>query len=170
MPNIYELSEQYKTFLDYANNALDNDELSEEDIQTLLDTLESVQEPLENKLENTIRYLKNLEGDIAAYKLEESRIAKKRKTAENTYDRLKQWMRDSLEINGIEKVNAGMFKVRLQANPASVNIVDVTKIPNSYKIPQEPKVDTKALLIDLKDGLVVNGAELVTGKKHIRFS
>lgn len=43
-------------------------------------------------------------------------------------------------------------------------------IPNTYRIPQPDKIDTKGLLAAVKQGEVVEGVELVTDKKHLRIS
>ncbi|MNK84460.1 hypothetical protein D3C87_1043090 [compost metagenome] len=75
-----------------------------------------------------------------------------------------------MEVNKIDKVNAGLFKVRLQKNPPSLNILDERKIPDKYKIPQQPKVDTKTLLAEVKAGKVIEGVSLETEKKHLRIS
>ena len=43
----------------------------------------------------------------------------------------------------------------------AVNVVDEDKLPKAYLIQQQPKVDKRALLEDLKDGLEIAGATLV---------
>lgn len=132
MPNLYDLAKEYKRFYDFMEAGLDDENLSEDDLQMFYDTLESIQEPLEQKIENICRFLKNIEGDIAAYKNEKLRLEKKQKYLQNKYDGLKRWLKDSLELNKIDKVEAGMFKVRLQKNPDSVEIFDETRVPEQY--------------------------------------
>ena len=62
MANLFELTSNFKYILDHA------DELDE---QTLNDTLESIQEPLEEKVDNTVGLLKSLKNDIDNFKKED---------------------------------------------------------------------------------------------------
>ncbi|QWU14308.1 virus Gp157 [Paenibacillus sophorae] len=166
---LYELMDKYTLLNQYIEDALDGD-LDDDNLQTLLDSLESIEDMIEVKVENTTKLLKNIESEIKIYKDEEERLAKKRKTLQCRYDGIKAYVQSLLEANGIEKVNAGIFKVRLQKNPPSINVLDEKKIPEVYKIPQPAKVDTKTLLADAKAGKIVDGVELITDKKHLRFS
>src|SRR5690348_1075219 len=112
MPNLYDLAQQYKQFYDFMDNALSSDEdFTEEDLQLYFETLESLEDNMEQKLENTIKFLRNIEGDIEAYKKEKLRLERNQKYLQNTYDRLKKWMKDSLESNKIDKMKAGQFSV-----------------------------------------------------------
>ncbi|PZT57400.1 siphovirus Gp157 family protein [Paenibacillus silvae] len=170
MPSLYKLSEDYKFLSEYLETALENDEIAEDDFEMYKNTLEALEDGIENKCENIVKFMRNLEGSIEAFKVEEQRFSKKRKYMENKQERLKGLLHEFLESNNIEKMNAGVFKVKLQVNPPSINVYDPTKIPDTYKIAQEPKIDSKALLKDVKNGLEIDGATLVTDKKHIRIS
>ncbi|MBT2759937.1 siphovirus Gp157 family protein [Paenibacillus sp. ISL-20] len=166
---LYELTGMYKKFNDYANDILEDD-MSEDEIQALIDNLESIDDLIENKCENTAKLMKNIEADIKALKDEEDRLAKRRKVLQNKHDGIKSYMQSMLESSGINSVNAGLFKVRLQANPPSLNVINPKLIPDTYKITQDPKIDTKSLLDAVKKGEVIEGVELVKDKKHLRIS
>lgn len=169
MPKLYELTDDYIKFVNYANAILENEDLTEEDLEMLVDTLDSISSAIEDKVENIVKFMKNLEGDIEAYKREEERLKKRRTVQENTYKRLKEYLQNMLEVSGIHKVDAGLFKVRIQKSNPSVEIVDEAKIPDEYKIPQEPKIDKKKLLNDLKNGSVVEGAKIAEASYHLRI-
>lgn len=83
---------------------------------------------------------------------------------------MKNYAQTMLETSGIQKVDAGLFKVRIQKNPPSVEIIDEKKIPDEYKIPQDPKIDSKKLLNDLKSGKEIEGAKIADEKYHLRIS
>ena len=170
MPTLYQLTENYIKFNEYANSLIESDDVTEEDLQMLVDTLNSINDSIEYKVENIVKFMKNLEGDIVAYKAEEERLKRRRQIQQNTYDRLKQYVQNMLEMAGIQKVDAGLFKVRIQKNPPSVEIVDEKQIPDEYKIPQDPKIDSKKLLNDLKAGKVIEGAKIAEEKYHLRIS
>lgn len=60
------------------------------------------------------------------------------------------------------------YKFKLQNSPAAVEMLDETKIPDSYKIVKTvTSVDKKKILEDLKIGVPVDGAELRQGT-HVR--
>jgi hypothetical protein len=170
MPNLYQLTEQYRKFNEFIENALDSDNVTEDDLQVYIETLEAIQDSIENKVENIAKFLKNIEGDIAAYKAEEERLQKKRKYLENKLKGLKEYTQSVLEMNGFEKIKAGTFNVRLQKNPPSVEVIDEKKIPVQYREPQPDKILTKLILEDLKAGKVVEGARIADEKKHLRIS
>lgn len=170
MAKLYELSEQYRKFNEYVDNALNEEDLIEDDLQMFIDTLDSIEDSIGDKVENIAKFLKNIEGDIKAYKAEEERLSKKRKYLQNKFDGLKKYTQDMLELAKIDKVKAGLFNVRLQKNPPSAEVINAALVPDKYKIPQDPKIDGKAILEALEKGEKIDGAKLVDDKKHIRIS
>lgn len=151
MANLYELTSNYKYVLDLA------DELDE---QTLKDTLDSIKEPLEEKVDNTAKLIKAMENDAKAFKEEEARIKQRRQSIENNIKRIKERLQYDLESNELDKIEGKTFKVSVQNNPVSVNIVDEKMIPKGYFIEQEPKLNKKELLEDMKRGEEIFGVEL----------
>ena len=105
------------------------------------------------KLEGYCKFIRNLESDISGIKAEEERLAAKRKTMENTVERAKAAMERALNVSGNKKMECGTFTVYIQSNPPKC-VVDTSleNIPGKYLVPQEPKVDKKLLLNDLKSG------------------
>lgn len=148
-------------------NAMMEDE--EVDTQTIIDTLDSLNVLLEDKLEGIAKYHKNITAEAEMFATEAKRLAQRAKSLENRAEGLKAYAKTCLEQAGKDKVKAGLFNVRLQKNPASVEVVDESKIPAVYRIPQPDAIDKKGLLEDLKDGAVVEGVRLVDDKKHLRF-
>ena len=61
---------------------------------------------------------------------------------------------------GQKKADLGLFKLNIQNNPASVNVIDEKLIDKKYLIQQEPKIDKKAILNDLKNNIEVKGCEI----------
>jgi hypothetical protein len=170
MAKLYELAEQFKNFNDYVENALESEDITEEDLQMYIDTLEGIQLNLEDKVENIAKFLKNIEGDIKAYKAEEDRLNKKRKYLTNKFEGLKEYTKQMLELSKIDKLKVGMFNVRLQNNPSSVGILNENEIPSEYKIPQPDKVNGAKILEELKLGLEIKGVKLIDDKRHLRIS
>jgi len=170
MATLYELADNYKKLMDYANDTLENDNVDEDTLTMLIDSLDAIQDSMESKVENIGKFIKNLEGDIAAFKAEEKRLSNRRKAMENKVERLKTYTKEMLELAGKEKIQAGIFNVRLQKNNPSVVILDESKIPEQYRIKQPDKIANAEILKALKEGQTVAGATLAPESKHIRFS
>lgn len=159
---LYELAGNYRQLMDLVENG-------DVDFEIIKDTLESIGDALEIKVENIVKLMKSIEGDIETFKAEEKRIAERRKTLENRYEGLEKYLFSVLKANKIQKVKAGTFTVAIQKSQASVSLLDEAKIPAKYRTPQPDKIDKKAIAKDLKDGVKVEGAVLVEDNEHLRI-
>lgn len=148
---LYELAKNYAQLMEMAE---------EMESDALVDTLEALQDAIEDKAENIAKLIKNLEADAKIIKEEEKRLAERRQSIEKKIDRLKQYLQEQLEVAGLQKVKRPTITVAIQANPPSVEIADEKLIPSEFMIPQPAKVDKKAILERLKNGETVPGCEL----------
>lgn len=160
---LYELASQYA----YLNQMIEDGEISPESLEEVLRSMEG---DIEIKVENIVKLIKNAQAEAKAIKEEEDRLATRRRQLEAKEQRLKQYAQDQLTIAKLEKVQAGIFKVRLQKNPTSVDVFDETKIPTQYRESQPDKILKKEVLEALKAGESVEGAKIAPEKKHLRFS
>lgn len=147
--NLYELS---VAFQEVQNMELDP--------EVMKDTLDSINDAIENKAENIAKLIRNLESDVSAYKEEEDRLKTKRQATENKVKWLKTYLEDNMKLTGKTKFKSGMFNFSIQKNPVSVNITDERIIPEEFLIQQPPKVDKTSLKEVLKNEIEVPGAEL----------
>ena len=152
MATLYELTGQ---FLDIYNLELDE--------ETKLDTLDSIdwQTDYENKVENYIKVIKNTESDIEARKNESDRLLELNKKDKRKIERMKEDLKNSMELTGHERVNTTLFKLSFKKSKAVE--VDDLLLPEAYKVATY-KPDKKRLKEDLKNGLEILGAELVERK------
>lgn len=160
--NLYELSSNFAELFDL----IENEEVEQE---VLADTLEAIEDGIENKVDNIAKIIKNLDGAVEVFKKEENRIAIRRKVMENRVKWLKEYLLLSLDVTKKKKIEAGTFVVRKQKNPMSVIVSDKSKLPKKYLIPQEPKEDKDAIKKALKNGEKVDGAEIKPDTYHIRI-
>lgn len=107
----------------------------------------------------SIAYFK-AKQEAAKVRIEEYQRIKR--IAENAEKRLKERMQWAMETLGRDKVEVGLHKISLRSSTA-VNITDDVRIPNQY-IKVETKIDKESLKRDLKAGMVIEGAELVTNR------
>jgi hypothetical protein len=148
---LYELSQNYIQLLELA------DSLDEE---TFKDTLSSLEEAIEDKVENVAKLVRCLDVDIEAIKSEEKRLADKRKALENKVASVKSYVQHEMEIAGVDKVKRATVTVSIQLNPPSVTIYDESLVPSGYMIPQPSKLDKKSILKALKDGEEIPGCDI----------
>ena len=158
MAKLYEITERYQNLELLLDNADENIK------QVLLDGLNEIKEEFNEKALNLVKYIKNIDSDIDGFKAEEKRLSDRRKTLENQKESIKEYLYAEMNKIGQKKVDLGLFKLNIQNNPASVNILDEKLIDKKYLIEQEPKIDKKAILNDLKNNVDVKGCEIHKGE------
>ena len=156
---LYEITAQYQNI--YA--LLQNPEFAEnEDILTALDQIEDA---FENKAQQTIFMMKNIEAEIDPIDTEIKRLQAMKKARQNNIDRIKNRLRENMKAVGMSKLNCGLFSLsyRLQeanaveldeteflANNRDEDLVTVKVTPNKTEIKRR-----------LKNGEEIIGARLV---------
>lgn len=148
---LYELSQQYAQLVELV------EELDE---VTFRDTLESIQEEIDDKVENTAKLMRSFQVDVDALKLEEKRLADRRIAIEKRIESIKDYLKNQMEVAGIDKVKRPTLTVSIANNPPSVEIEDESLIPFDYMVPQPARIDKKALLTALKEGQDISGASI----------
>ena len=144
--NLYTLTDNYLRVLELAENGDD-----------LTDTLEALEDAIEDKAENTAKVIKQLEANASMLDNEINRLTERKKASDNNAKRLKVYLQEQLEKVGTDKIKGEIFTVAIKNNPQSVDVLDETKIPAAYFIEQAPKLDRKELLEQLKAGETIPG-------------
>ncbi len=161
--SLYQLSNTYLEALDCLTDP-------EEDlpIEAITDTLEGLGGELEDKAVNVAKFLRNMEATAKAIKDAEADMAKRRKSLENRVAWLKAYLKNNMEHTGITKIECPFFKIAIQNNPASVNILNEEKIPEEYKTKVVNWKISKASIKDaIKAGVTIPGAELTNGTRLV---
>ena len=125
--------------------------------------LEQLDGEIETKVENSVKVIKSIEGDILALKEEEKRLAGRRKALENKVSSMKEYIEHNLNFIEDKKVKTTLFTVAMQNNKKSVNILNEEVIPEEYvKTVTTTSIDKVALYEAMeKQGLKIDGVELV---------
>jgi hypothetical protein len=158
--NLYQLNNAYINVLNMADDL---------DQEAFLDTLESILETSEEKMENIVYLIKSFEAEIEHVKKEEERLKQMKSTRENKIKNLKQMLFDSVNILGVESGKSQNKKVSFKGNPfiksltiqdyKSVELIDEKAIPDEYKeVKTVESIDKKAILNELKEGKNIEGA------------
>lgn len=148
--NLFELTQNYQNVLEIAEQL---------DAETLRDTLDSIDEAINSKVENTAYVIKQLDANVAAIDTEIKRLQAMKSAQTNNAKNLKLYIQESMEKVGLDKVQGNLIKVSIQNNPQSVK-VDNEEALKEYMVEQPKKLDKRSLLEDLKQGIEVYGAEL----------
>ena len=138
-------------------------EMDDADPQAIRDTLDSITDVAEEKIQNIGFIIKEKQADLDAIKKEILRLQKMKTTKERSITNLKDYAYQSMEQMNLTKVKSPLISVWIQNNPVSVNVTDETLIPLGFFVEQAPKLDKKALKEELQYG-DIPGAELMQTK------
>lgn len=152
--NLYKLTQNYQNVLEIAEQL---------DAETLKDTLDSIDEAINDKVENTAYVVKQLDANVAAIDTEIKRLQAMKSAQSNNAKNLKLYIQESMEKVGLDKVQGKLIKVAIQNNPASVVVTDEKKLAK-YFVEQPPQLNKTILKEDLKSGIEIDGAELQSAR------
>ena len=149
-----------KHYLDVIENGYSIDE---ETGEVLFDasSLDSLEMAFNDKVDNIVCYVKDLEALVKAIKDEEKALSERRKANEAKIERLKEYVAHSMQLRDMAKLETAKNKLSFRKSQ-SVNVLDEAKIDGQYFTQKvEFKMDKKRILADLKNGVVVEGCELL---------
>ena len=150
----FELAAQYRRLAEILAEQHD-------DPQVIADTLDSLCGPLDERLENLAKMVRNVE--TAAHGVEqtiaslEARHAALSRAAERGRGLILELMRAA----GRDKANTALFSLAIRKNPPVVVIDHEEDLPPQYLVhhqPPSPTPDKKAIAASLKAGMAVPGA------------
>lgn len=145
--NIYEISSDMLKL----QEMLENDPES----QYVKDTLEALAGELKLKCGAYCRVIKNMEANLEGYKNEIDRLTKRKKTLENSIQRLKDALLQSMQATGINKIEDDVFTVAVRNNaPKLPSNLDINQVPIDFIIERQYDVDKRGLLQAIKNGEV----------------
>lgn len=126
---------------------------------------------LQEKSQNIIGYVRNMELTVDAMKTEEKRISEQRKGLENKIEKFKNYVKECMERNGFSKIDTGLGSLAIAKNPMSVEIENEDEIPSEFK--QEivtTKIDKTAIKKHFKEtGEIIPGTIIVDDKTSLRI-
>lgn len=147
---------------------MENEEISLEDKQKIEEELTVL---LQQKSQNTIGYIRNIELTVEAMKNEEKRISEQRKTLENRVSKFKEYVKECMESNGLIKIDTELGSLTIAKSPMSVEIQNENEVPSEFK--QEiitTKIDKTAIKNHFKEtGEIIPGIIIVNGKTSLRI-
>ena len=136
---LYELREDYRLLLDMAEDP-------DTDPEVFADTLEGLEGAIEDKADGYAMVMRQMSVDADGIKAEIDRLTKRKKAIEGSVQRMRDSLKEAMELTGKTKFKTGLFSFGIQKNPPSLKLdVEEDKVPAKYRIPQPDKIDSKAI-------------------------
>jgi len=164
--SLYELSTTYSELQQQLE-----DSLIVENIEYITDTLEGIDGSIQKKCENIVYVMKNIEVPIVAIDAEIERLKKKKEAIKNNMQRLKDYIKQGMEIAKIDEIKTDLITIRLQNSPFKVDCGSnlFANVPEEYFTTEFiRKFNNKKAIGDLKTGKQIAHLKLTQGK-HIRI-
>lgn len=169
---LYEIDEKLRILEEYGVDEETGELLDEDQFNSKFD---EIQMALNDKIESSICFVKNLNAEVEALKTEEKNLAQRRKVKENLAERIKNRIdtyikaqytdeKGNVDTVGLNKYKMETPKMKLSYRKSeSVNITDINSVPKEYiKTKTEVSADKANIKKAIKAGQHINGAELVT--------
>lgn len=155
MATLYDLTGEYLELLEMAEDP-------ETDPQAFADTLESLDWEFEDKADGYAKIIAQMNADESAIADEIKRLQARKKYMEGNVDRMKKSLQMAMESTGKRKFKTSLFSFGIQKNPPRVvmDAENLTDIPIDYLVPQDPTVDKKKIMAELKSGAKLPFAHL----------
>lgn len=157
--NLYEMTTRFNNIMDLV---LDDSM----DLVVLKKALQEVESDITVKCSDGIGLIKSLELYRDGMKAESDRLKNNSKSIDNKIKSIKNWYMENMTSLKKEKVQTNRGTMSIQPNPAALEIVNETLIPAKYLtiVPEHTEINTAKIKEDLKAGIKIAGATLITGK------
>ena len=166
--SLFDLSNEFFALKDLIDNDLEvNDETGEitDNSELLKELFENLKLSLEDKLDNTQRYVLTLNGEADILAKEIKRLQARKQALENKADRLTEMMKNSILSSGQTKFKTSLYNFNIKKTE-SVEVRDLDLIPRAYlRIKKE--ADKTAIKKAIKDGLFIDGCKIVENKSLV---
>jgi septal ring factor EnvC (AmiA/AmiB activator) len=153
----FELAAQYRQLAEVLAERHDGEDAE----QTIADTLESMSEPLDERLENLAKMVRNIESAKHGVEQTIAHLEARHMSLERAAQRGRRLILDLMQVAGRERVNTALFSMAVKKNPLAV-VVDNDKelAPEylTYHEPPPPTPNKRAIAAALKAGRTVPGA------------
>ena len=154
MASLYNLTAE---FLQVANQ-LEEMDLDQELIQ---DTLEALQMPIEEKAENVIKFVRNLEAMAEARKSEAKRLTEQAAKDLKKAESLLNGLDNALKMLNKTKLTAGVFEIKYKKGSEVVE-VDENQLPEEYFVPAfKPMTKTELKYLVKNEGKIIPGVKVI---------
>lgn len=156
--NLFELNEKYREL----------EQRDDLDPETLKDTLDSINDSREVKLDNIANWIEKNQADIDFLDKKIKQLQADKKSLVNRTKSLMEYMTTAIDDSGLKELKTENHILKPRNYRASVYISDEKEIPSEFvKFKAVETIDKKAIYELLKNGETVRGAELKPNRKTV---
>ena len=163
---LYEIADKYRAFM----QMVDSGEIEDGDV--IADTLDSIQQEFDAKIDNICCLYKSLNAEADAIDAEAKRLSDRARYKRNVCDRLKAYVSAQMQSIGQEKFENERTSVRFSKSQsldvynedALYTALQVANRDDLFRVEQTVKFDKSAIKKALKDGESFAGCEVKTNK------
>lgn len=170
---LYEISRDYSEFEDLVNSI--EGEVSADDESKLAEYLAVMNKDRDQKFDNYVGYIRDLEARTEARKNEAERFAKLARVGENKIKRLKWVLLNFMQTHKLEKVETNRFVLRKAQSASAPVVLDDRYIQNPEELEERFRTVTfkpnlKEIAQALKDGEELDFAKFGEKGENLRIS
>ena len=156
--NLFELNEKYREL----------EQRDDLDPETLKDTLDSINDSREVKLDNIANWIENNQANIDFLDKKIKQLQADKKTLVNRTKSLMEYMTTVIDDSGLKELKTENHILKPRNYRASVYISNEKEIPSEFiKFKAVESIDKKSIYELLKNGETVRGAELKPNRKTV---
>jgi hypothetical protein len=159
----FELAAQYRQLAELLAERHGDEHDSE---QVIADTLESLSEPLDERLENLAKMVRNIESAAGGVQRSIESLQARHASLERAAERGRQLILDLMQVAGRERATTALFSLAVKKNPPQVMIDCEAQLPAAFLTFHQappPSPNKRAIAAALKAGEAVPGAHAEQG-------
>lgn len=142
---------------------------SEEEAAQLWAQMDEVGASIAEKADNYARYLRNKQAEVDGLEKEIARLQKRKRSAENRIDQLREHMRFAMGVAGATEIRTAIGKWTVRKNAPRVEVLNESEVAPEFFEPQPPKLMKSRLQQHWKDtGEIPDGCDVVQ-RESVQF-
>ena len=154
---LYEIANQYREVLEM--DCANDDERS-----AMISAIDDLAGEFSDKVENIVKFIRNVSAEADAISAEEIRLANKRQSLTRKAENLTAYIEAMMVMSGLREVKAGIFAAKFRQNPPSVTILDESQLDDRFFI-IDRRISKTAISDALKAGEQVPGVEIIRNER-----
>jgi hypothetical protein len=174
MSTLYEIATDIQVIDDLIESSMIDAEgnprdPTEEEKAAILEMIAESESAFRGKAERICQFRANLMGDAEMFKVEEARLVRRRLVKEHKAAALKMYLDLAMTKIKSDKLEVGVFRLRMQKNTPSVTIINQAELPEDYirVVPEIREPNKVKIKQDFEIGAYPWGA--ITQTKSIRI-
>lgn len=150
------------------NNAIKRVQEKDLDPETLADTLESLELPRNEKLDNVATWIEENNMKLQWLKEKKRQLSDVEFSIKNQNERLQEFLTQAIDDSGKKEIQTENHILKPRNYKDSVIVEKTEKLPIDYVIRTEAiRPDKKKIYEDLKKGKSIRGAHLKSNRKTV---